>query len=107
MVADAVIESPYAGREILRTGAAVGIEEEKGLAHGLEPAPGKGPVSDFIMLVGGRHIVDILAVVLAADGFPHTDKLPGVAVDHNIVISSISRNKNGTFFVGQAKGGGK
>ena len=59
------------------------------------------------MFLCGRHVVDVLRVVPSADRFLHADELPGVAVDHNIVRSSISRNKNGTFFVGQDKAGGK
>ena len=34
------------------------------------------------MFISGRHIVDVLRVVTAADGFPHADELLGVNIDH-------------------------
>lgn len=107
MIADAVVDDADPCRKVGRTGITVRIEEKQRFVDARQPAACQCPVYDVIVLLRGRHVVDILRVISAADGLLHAYKLPGVAVDHNIVISSISRNKNGTFFVGQAKGGGK
>ena len=107
MIADAVVDHADSCRKVGRTAVAVRVEKEQRFIHACQPAAVQRPVHDVVVFLRGRHIVDILRVVPAADRFLHADKLSGVAVDHNIVISSISRNKNGTFFVGQDKGGGK
>lgn len=107
MIADAVVDDADPCRKVGRAGITVRIEEKQRFVDARQPAAGQCPVYDVIVLLRGRHVVDVLRVISAADGLLHAYKLPGVALDHNIVRSSISRNKNGTFFVGQDKAGGK
>lgn len=107
MIADAVVDHADLAREVGGAAVAVGIEKEQRFVNACQPAAVQRPVHDIVMLLCRGHVIDVLRVVAAADRFPHAHELPGVALDHNIVRSSISRNKNGTFFVGQDKAGGK
>lgn len=77
------------GGKICRTGIAVGIEEEQGLIHALQPSAVKRPVHYVVMLLGGRHVVDILSIVLTSYSLPHAYKLPCVYGSHKFDESSI------------------
>ena len=103
MVSDPVMYYPDSCRKICRAGVAVGIEEKKRLIHALQPAAVQSPVHDVVMLLGGRHVVDVLGIVLASDGFPHAYKLPCVYGSHKFDESSI---KMGLFLITQTEGKG-
>lgn len=82
MIPNPVMYDADPGRKIGGAGLAVGVEEKEGIIHSEQSSSGQCPVHDFIMLLCGRHIVDVLRVVTAADGFPHADELLGVNIDH-------------------------
>lgn len=80
MVADPVVDHAYIGREVGRAGGAVGVVEEQGAVHADQAASGQRPVHDIVMLLSRRHVIYVLAVVFAANGFPHADELLGLEV---------------------------
>ena len=50
------------------------------MVYTLQSASGYGPVHDFIVDIGGSHVVDVLGIVSTADCFPHADELAGLNV---------------------------
>ncbi len=84
MVADSVVNDAYVGRKVGRAGRAVGIVKEQGAVHADQTASRQGPIHDIVMLLGGRHVIYILAVISSAYGFPHADELAGLQITQSV-----------------------
>lgn len=82
MVSHSIVDHAYVCWKIRRASGPVWIKEKQGMIHALQPPPGHGPVYDFVVDIGGCHIVDVLGIVFATDCLSHADELIRLHVLH-------------------------
>lgn len=63
------------------------------MVYTLQPASGHCPVHDFVVDIGGSHIVDVLGIVFAADCFSHADELTWLRDDVSDIAALADSSK--------------
>ncbi len=89
MIPDPHTKGPDIGGEIRRTGIAVRVVEEDGIADQGAGIPSKGPVRNGVMHIGGIHIINILRIIVPVQDAHHTVEL-AFLLDDVADISSVA-----------------
>lgn len=89
MISDPHTKGPDIGGEVRWAGIAVRIVKEDGIADQGPGIPGKGPVRNGVMYIGGIHIINILRIIVSVQDAHHTVEL-AFLLDNVADISSIA-----------------